>query len=68
MLGTVDTTAQLDLVYDAIDRSTFFDPVIIDTTVAAQREELKGICVNDFTTLTVDERMDLTDARNLCRC
>lgn len=67
MLGTVDTTDQMDLVYDAIDRSTFFDPVIIDTTVAAQREELKGICVNDFRELTVDERMDLADARDLCQ-
>lgn len=66
LVGTVDTSAQLDLVYDAIDRSTFFDPVIYDTTVASQREELKGIFVNDFDTLTVDERIDLADARDLC--
>ena len=52
--------------YDAIDRSTFFDPVIYDTTVASQREELKGIFVNDFDTLSVDERIDLADARELC--
>lgn len=66
LIGYCSTQSELNAVIDLVDDSTFFMGASYDMFDGNDVLVFNNLKVTDFNRLSVDERMDLEDARALC--
>lgn len=65
-VGRVDTKMQAESAWQSVDDSMFFMGIIYDLLNPDDAQSLANLHIQDFGTLSVDEKHDLQEARFLC--